>query len=76
MENSKEILKNIFGDDIYLFIHLPALYLNTLLNPPIPNREGKIFLELKLNRQIFNQRLFNSRYFVFLQTSELNLLNI
>ncbi len=76
MENSKEILKNIFGDDIYLFIHLPALYLNALLNPPIPNREGKFFLELKLNRQIFNQRLFNSRYFVFLQTSELNLLNI
>jgi len=76
MENSKEILKKIFGDDIYLFIHLPALYLIAFLNPRVPNREGTKILELKLNRQIFNLRLFHSGRFVFLQTSELNLLNI
>lgn len=54
MKNSNKILKNIFGDDIYLFIHLPALYLIAFLNPHIPNREGTKILELKLNRQIFN----------------------
>ena len=97
MENSKEILmsakwrasrqgaKKIFGGEIYLFIHLPALYLIAFLNLQVSNREGTKFLELKSNRQIFNQRLFNSRNFAcptfsfrraFLQTSELNLLNI
>ncbi len=68
MRNSKEILmsakraiaqgvKKIFGDDIYLFIHLPALYLIAFLKPQIPNREGTKILELKLNRQIFNTRI-------------------
>lgn len=33
MENTKEILKKIFGDDIYLFIHLPALFINALVHP-------------------------------------------
>jgi len=54
MKNSKEILIKIFGDDIYLFIHLPALYLNAILFPHVPDREGIKFLELKLNRQICN----------------------
>ena len=57
MRNSKEILKKIFGDDIYLFIHLPALYLIAFLNPQVPNREGTKILELKLNCQIFNTRI-------------------
>ena len=73
---SMKKVKKIFGEDIYIFIHLPALYLNAFLFHFVPNREGTKLLELKLNRQIFNPRLFNSRYSAFLQTSELNLLNI
>lgn len=73
---SRQGAKKIFGDDIYLFIHLPALYLTAILFPHVPDREGTNFLELKLNRQIFNPCLFHSGHFTFLQTSELNLLNI
>ena len=83
MGNPKKNPKKIFGEDIYIFIHLPALYLIAFLFPIVSNREGTKILELKLNRQIFNERLFNSRLYIFYsegipsgQTSELNLLNI
>ena len=57
-----KMLKNIFGDDIYIFIHLPALYTNALSSYESLGKGRKI-LELILYRHTYCNYLFNEKIF-------------
>src|ERR1051325_498238 len=47
-----EMMKKIFGYDIYIFIHLPALYINAFVHPE-SQRTEQTFLKLILSRQTY-----------------------